>query len=151
LRTLLVAACLALFSLSLAGGAAAHCQVPCGIYDDPARIAAMREDAQTIAKAIASINEMSAKHDAQAINQAVRWINTKEEHASRIITTVSEYFLTQKLKPVAMGEEGHDGYLEKLAAHHAVLRAAMTCKQTADPASAEALSKAIAGIAGYWE
>lgn len=137
--------------LAAAGSAFAHCQVPCGIYDDPARIAAMREDAQTIAKAIAQINEMSAQHDALAINQAVRWIGTKEQHASNIITTVSEYFLTQKLKPVAAGEEGHDEYLKKLAAHHAVLRAAMTAKQTADPASAEALSAAIAGIAGYWE
>jgi hypothetical protein len=140
-----------LAAFAAAGSAFAHCQVPCGIYDDPARIAAMREDAQTIAKAIAQINEMSAKHDALAINQAVRWIDTKEQHASNIITTVSEYFLTQKLKPVAPGEEGHDEYLAKLAAHHAVLRAAMTAKQTVDPASAEALSAAIAAIAGYWE
>lgn len=137
--------------LAAAGSAFAHCQVPCGIYDDPARIAAMREDAATITKAITNINEMSAKHDAQAINQAVRWINTKEEHASLIIQTVSEYFLTQKIKPVAMGEEGYDDYLRKLAAHHAVMRAAMTAKQTVDPAAAEALSAAIAGIAVYWE
>ena len=34
----------------------AHCQVPCGIYDDPARIAELREDATTIEKAIAGIN-----------------------------------------------------------------------------------------------
>jgi hypothetical protein len=147
----IVSALAAFALLAAAGSAFAHCQVPCGIYDDPARIAAMREDAQTIAKAITSINELGAKHDNLAMNQAVRWINTKEDHASRIISTVSEYFLTQKLKPVAMGEEGYDDYLQKLAAHHAVMRAAMTCKQTVDPASAEALSTAIAGIAGYWE
>ena len=29
----------------------AHCQVPCGIYDDAARIARLREDTATIAKA----------------------------------------------------------------------------------------------------
>jgi len=137
--------------LSAAGSAFAHCQVPCGIYDDPARVAAMREDAQTIAKAIAQINELAAKHDNLAINQAVRWINTKEEHASMVIDTISTYLLTQKIKPVAEGEEGYDDYLKKLAAHHAVMRAAMVCKQTVDPASAEALSQAIAGIAGYWE
>jgi len=137
--------------LSAVGSAFAHCQVPCGIYDDPARIAAMREDAQTIAKAITQINELGAKHDILAINQSVRWINTKEQHASNVIATVSEYFLTQKLKPVAMDADGYDEYLAQLAAHHAVMRAAMTCKQTVDPASAEALSKAIDGIAGYWK
>lgn len=137
--------------LSTAGSVFAHCQVPCGIYDDPARVAAMREDAQTIAKAITQINELAAKHDNLAINQAVRWIDTKEQHASMIIETISTYFLTQKIKPVAEGGEGYDDYLKKLAAHHAVMRAAMVCKQTVDPASAEALSKAIAGIADYWE
>jgi hypothetical protein len=142
---------LSLVLVALAGPAFAHCQVPCGIYDDPARVAAMREDAATIAKAIAQINELAAKHDNLAINQAVRWINTKEQHATNVIATVSEYFLTQKLKPVAMGEDGYDDYLAKLAAHHAVMRAAMTCKQTVDPASAEALGKAIDGIAGYWK
>jgi hypothetical protein len=131
--------------------ASAHCQVPCGIYDDPARVAAMREDAQTIAKAIAQINELASKHDNLAINQAVRWINTKEQHASNVIDTIAAYFLTQKIKPVAMDADGYDDYLKKLAAHHAVMRAAMTCKQTVDPASAEALSQAIDGIAGYWE
>ena len=29
--------------------ARAHCQVPCGIYDDPARIARLAEDTTTIA------------------------------------------------------------------------------------------------------
>ena len=81
----------------------AHCQVPCGIYDDAARIKHLREDAATIAKAITHINELAGKHDAQAFNQAARWVATKEAHASNIIQTVAEYFLTQKVKPVAPG------------------------------------------------
>ena len=42
----------------------AHCQVPCGIYDDQARIHQLEEDATTIAKAITEINALAGKHDA---------------------------------------------------------------------------------------
>ena len=101
----------------------AHCQVPCGIYDDPARITRLREDAATITKAITQIHELVGKHDPQALNQAARWVSTKEAHASHIIEVVSEYFLAQKVKPVATAASGRDAYLEKLADHHAVMRA----------------------------
>ena len=121
----------------------AHCQVPCGIYDDKARIARLKEDAVTITKAIGQIQELSGKHDATAFNQAARWVSTKEDHASHIITTVAEYFLTQKVKPVAAGADGYEGYLAKLADHHAVMVAAMKTKQSANPAAAQALDQAI--------
>ena len=130
--------------------AEAHCQVPCGIYNDPARFVRLREDTATIAKAIGKINELAGKHEAQALNQAVRWVNTKEIHATHIIDVVTEYFLTQKVKPVAQGAKGYDAYLKKLADHHAVMVAAMKTKQNADPALADALSHAIDGLAGYY-
>lgn len=128
----------------------AHCQVPCGIYDDAARIAHLREDASTIAKAIKYINEVPAQHDAKALNQAIRWINTKETHASDIIEVVSVYFLTQKVKPVASGAEGYQVYLEKLADHHAVMTAAMKTKQNADPKLVDALNTAIEKLAKHY-
>ena len=127
--------------------ASAHCQVPCGIYDDQARFTAMREDATTISKAIAKINELAGAHNSLGMNQATRWVMTKEIHASHVITVVAEYFLTQKLKPVTKGDAAYDAYLASLADHHAVMRAAMKTKQTADPAAAEALSKAIDALA----
>ena len=124
--------------------AQAHCQVPCGIYDDEARFDAMIEDAATIAKAATKIGELSEKSDAQSAQQLVRWTLTKEEHASRIIEVVSQYFLTQKLKPVdAQDKKTRTAYLDTLAACHGVMRAAMVAKQKADPAAAEALSSAI--------
>lgn len=132
-------------------GAQAHCQVPCGIYDDAARIARLHEDAATIAKAIKYINEVPAKHDAQALNQAIRWINTKETHASNIIEVVSVYFLTQKVKPVAPGADGYQAYLEKLADHHAVMTAAMKTKQHADPKFVDALNAAIEKLAKHYK
>jgi nickel superoxide dismutase len=150
-RSLIVAALLAGALAFGARSASAHCQVPCGIYDDPARIAQMNEDQTTIAKAITNITELAAKHDPQSMNQLSRWIATKEDHASRIITIVSEYFLTQKLKPVPAGEDGYDAYLEALADHHAVMRAAMKTKQTVDPAAADALHDAIDAMAAHWQ
>ena len=130
--------------------AAAHCQVPCGIYDDHARIARLKEDAATIAKAIAHISELATKHDAKSLNQTIRWVNTKEQHASHIIEVVSEYFLTQKVKPVAPGADGHDAYLKKLADHHAVMVAAMKTKQDVDPATVESLDQAIDAVALHY-
>ena len=39
----------------------AHCQIPCGIYDDHARVNAMLEDAATVAKATKLIAELAGK------------------------------------------------------------------------------------------
>jgi nickel superoxide dismutase len=137
--------------MAFATGASAHCQVPCGIYDDPARIAQLREDAATIAKAITQMTELAGKQDVQSFNQLTRWIETKEEHATHIIDVVSAYFLTQKVKPVATGAEGRTAYLEMLADHHAVMRAAMTAKQQANDAAVAELNKAIDKLAQHYQ
>lgn len=132
--------------------AQAHCQVPCGIYDDQGRIDQIREDATTIAKAIKLINELSQSKTAQDQNQLVRWINTKEAHASNIITTISEYFLTQKIKPVdSSNGSAYSAYLSTLASHHGVMVAAMKTKQKADPAIARMLVDAIEKMAPLYE
>ena len=68
----------------------------------------------------------------------------KEEHASKIITTMSEYFLTQKVKDdVPPGDAEYPAFLEKLADHHKILRLAMATKQQVDEAAADKLSDAI--------
>jgi nickel superoxide dismutase len=127
-----------------------HCQVPCGIYDDAARIQAMLEDTATITKAIDQLGGLVESHSVQDVNQAVRWINTKEEHASRIIETVALYFLTQKVKEVEAGADGYEAYLKSLADHHAVMRAAMKTKQTVDPKAAAALEAAIKKLGEHY-
>ncbi len=132
------------------GTADAHCQIPCGIYDEQARIQQMHEDTTTIEKAIRRQNELAGESDAQSAQQFVRWTTNKEEHASRIIATISQYFLTQKIKPVAEGEDGREAYLRMLADHHAVMVAAMKAKQNADPAAADDLRAAIRNIEQYW-
>jgi len=122
----------------------AHCQVPCGIYDDEARIHAMLEDASTVLKATNLINELSGKKDAQSQNQIVRWVMTKEQHAQKIISTISDYFLTQRVK------SDQKDYTERLTKHHTVILAAMKVKQNADHKYVEALHKSIDALAPYY-
>ena len=95
--------------------ASAHCQVPCGIYDDAARITLLFEDTTTIGKAVIEIKKLGAAHDADGQNQLTRWIVNKEKHASNVITVMAEYFLAQRVKPVADGAEGYEDYVKKLA------------------------------------
>lgn len=61
--------------------------------------------------------------DAQSLNQATRWINTKEAHADKIISTVSEYMLAQRVKPAVF--KSHHEYQDALVTHHAVMLAAV--------------------------
>ena len=131
--------------------AAAHCQVPCGIYDDAARFDRMYEDAATIEKAMVQMQDLAGKNDAQSANQLTRWIITKETHASNIISTVSEYFLTQKVKPVAADDEGHAAFLLKLEDHHRVMNAAMKAKQKSDPEVVGALRAALDRMGKHYD
>ena len=116
----------------------AHCEVPCGIYGDDARFQAMFED-QTLlsAKAISEIGALAGKHEANSLNQLTRWVNTKEDHATKVQHTIAQYFMTQRIKA------DDAKYVEKLTKAHAVMVAAMKCKQAADPATAEVLHDAI--------
>lgn len=136
-RRLTTVAVLVIACLVVTRYAMAHCQVPCGVYGDQRRFETMLEDTQTIAKGIAQINELASKSDALSKNQLTRWVNTKEDHASNTQKIIAEYFMTQRIKP------GSDNYGNKLMKAHAVMVAAMKCKQTADPASAKALQGAI--------
>ncbi len=137
---------LIVLTVSLGGSrdAGAHCEVPCGIYADQMRFEQMLEDHTTIAKAMAKIREFEAPESAQAVNQAVRWVNTKEDHATKTQHVISQYFMTQRIKPVddLMSEAGKK-YISQLTAAHKVMLAAMKCKQDVKEESADALKKAI--------
>jgi len=126
--------------LRLRGG---HCQVPCGIFDDPATVGAVKEAAATIRKAMVQINELHAASSAQNFNQMTRWVMTKEEHASKIITMISEYCLCQRCKTDGTVFKTEQDYVDAIKAHHAVMVAAMKAKQTVDVAACDALEHAI--------
>jgi hypothetical protein len=79
------------------------------------------------------------------MNQMVRWIDTKEEHASKIIKLVSEYCLCQRVKPEVFAKDSD--YVDALKAHHAVMQAAMKAKQSLDVKVCDALDHAVADFA----
>lgn len=139
------------FALTLAGltlalpqPAGAHCQIPCGIYDDHARVQAMLEDAVTVEKSFKLLGELAGKTDAQSQNQLVRWVMNKEKHAQNVITTISDYFLTQRVKP------SQEDYGERLKKHHAVIVAAMKAKQNSDMKYGTALKQSIEALLPYY-
>ena len=111
--------------LTLQSIALAHCQVPCGIYDDALRIVQIKEDFKTIRKAMGKITQLSEKSDPLSNNQLNRWAMTKELHAGNIQKTVSDYFLTQRVKA-----DQSQKYIDQTTTLHQVLVAAMKCKQT---------------------
>ena len=127
--------------LRLRGG---HCQVPCGIFDDPAMVGEIKEACATIRKAMVQINELGTSSPA-ALNQSTRWIMTKEEHCGKIITKIAEYCLCQRVKPGEFAKL--EDYADALKAHHAVMQCAMKAKQTVDVAGADALEHAVEDFA----
>ncbi len=115
-----------------ASGLSAHCQIPCGIYDDENRFASMLEDVATIEKAMNRILELSAQDKANW-NQLVRWVMNKEEHADRLTETVTFYFMAQRVKPADPGDEkAYHKYLKEITLLHRIMVHAMKAKQSTD-------------------
>mmetsp|Transcript_12773 Transcript_12773/g.15378 ORF Transcript_12773/g.15378 Transcript_12773/m.15378 type:complete len:207 (-) Transcript_12773:98-718(-) len=130
--------------LRLRGG---HCQVPCGIFDDPAIVKEIEQACETIRKSMVQSNELHATlaTNPLSMNQMVRWINTKEEHCSKIITLVAEYCLCQRVKKEVFACD--KDYVDALKAHHAVMSTAMKAKQSLDLAACENLEHAVKDFA----
>ncbi len=124
-KTGLIALWLVIGVFSLSSLAQAHCELPCGIYDDSMRIKMLKEHVMTMEKSMRKIKELGAENP-QDKNQLVRWISNKEHHANEFQEIVSQYFLTQRIKPDS------DKYAAKVQALHQMLVSAMKCKQTVD-------------------
>ncbi len=132
MRRLIVAVLLPAFVLSLHAPLFAHCEIPCGIYGDDVRFAAITEDLTTIEKSMKMIVALSA--DSQTnMNQLVRWVNNKESHANHIREVVAQYFLAQRVKaPSTEDQAAYADYTQKLVLLHQMIVTAMKCKQTTD-------------------
>ncbi len=122
----------------------AHCQVPCGIFDDNMKLMSLIQDADTVIKAVTEIQKLEGKTDAQSVQQMVRWVNNKESHAQAIISSITDYYLTQRVKA------SQDDYQERLVKHHTAMVAAMKAKQSAGPEAAQALKDALAALEVYY-
>lgn len=119
----------------------AHCEIPCGIYNDKARIEMIKEHVTTIEKSMNKIIELSKAGD-KNYNQLVRWVNNKEEHANKIQEIVTQYFMTQRIKLPA-DAAGKVAYSERLALLHSMLVYAMKSKQTTDTKNCDMLREVV--------
>ncbi len=126
-RTLLVAFIL-LLSIQ---NAAAHCEIPCGIYNDSLRISLLYEHITTIEKSMKQI--MTLEKSGKTLHQSVRWITNKEEHAEKMQEIVAQYFMHQRIKPINVGDDGRSLYLRQLELLHRLSVLAMKSKQGVSP------------------
>ena len=124
----------------------AHCEIPCGIYDDQLRIDLIKEHITTIEKSMNQINELSTSDD-KNYNQLVRWINNKEKHATELQEIVSQYFLHQRIKLTDPDDkEAYAKYQKELELLHHLMVYAMKAKQTTDLQYIQKLSETVAAF-----
>jgi nickel superoxide dismutase len=109
----------------------AHCQVPCGIYGDKMRFDMLSEHITTIEKSMNQINELSGDA-AKNMNQLVRWVNNKDNHADEFTEIVTYYFLAQRIKVTEKNDAAFADYQNKVTTLHQMMVYSMKCKQTTD-------------------
>jgi len=124
--------CIGVYLIIFSGIASAHCEIPCGIYDDETRIKMILEHISTIEKSINEILNIEKKEHHNS-NQLIRWIMNKEHHADELQEIVTQYFMTQRIK---IDSKDYD---KKLAILHQILIYSMKCKQTTDLSNIEKL------------
>lgn len=139
MKTLTIAL-LTVLTLSVIPKLSAHCEIPCGIYGDETRIKLLNEHIATIEKSMNEIVKLSKEKEIN-YNQLVRWINNKEDHANKLQHIVTQYFMTQRIKP------GQPEYVKKLTLLHEMLIYAMKSKQTTDLKNTEKLKSLVAEFA----
>ena len=122
--------------LIFANNVSAHCEIPCGIYDDQMRITMIAEHITTIEKSMIQIMEIQKEKNHNA-NQLIRWVANEEKHANELQEIVSQYFMTQRIKFDAKN------YDKKIGTLHQMLVYAMKCKQTTDLDNAGKLREAL--------
>lgn len=109
-----------------------HCQIPCGIYDDPLRFTLLEEHVTTIEKSMTQIQELS-KEQPPNWNQIVRWVNNKEAHADELTQIVTFYFMAQRVKPADPRDKAaYAKYVREITILHRMVFYAMKAKQTTD-------------------
>lgn len=123
---------LLLLMLASASSIRAHCEIPCGIYDDEMRFDMIAEHITTIEKSMNMITTLSQEEN-KNYNQLIRWVTNKEDHANEIQNIVYQYFMTQRVKPVDKADsDAYTKYIKQLTLLHELLVYAMKTKQTID-------------------
>ena len=126
-------------AILLASMAYSHCQIPCGIYGDKMRFDMITEHITTIEKSMKLIAELSEQGKPN-MNQIVRWIRNKDEHADEMSHIISYYFMAQRVKlPPEDDVKAYNEYVKKLTLLHRMLVYTMKAKQTTDLSNVEKL------------
>jgi len=100
----------------------------------------MAEHIATIEKSIQSINELSGQEKPN-MNQLVRWIQNKDNHADQLSEVITYYFMAQRLKPAEKTDAAaYEKYLTKLTLLHQMLVTSMKSKQGTDLATTKQLN-----------
>lgn len=131
-RTYLLVVPVLLFLFAVPASLWSHCQVPCGIYDDEARVKMIAEHITTIEKAMKQVVALS-KESTPNYNQIVRWVTNKEKHAEELSDIVTYYFMAQRIKLVDKKDAAkYNEYRERLELLHHMLVYTMKAKQSVD-------------------
>lgn len=147
LRITLATTTLILLAAAWPGEVPAHCQIPCGIYDDDVRFRLLEEHVTTIEKSMDQILEIGAAGE-KNWNQLVRWVENKEAHADELAAIVTEYFLQQRIKPLEGGDaQAKEKYLTEITLCHEILVRAMKAKQTTEKEHTAAMRTLIHDLA----
>lgn len=125
-----------LLTLSLSAAfsppAQAHCQIPCGIYDDQLRVFMIEEHIDTLEKSMKRIDALGDQDDPD-YNQLVRWTTNKDDHAAQLVEIVTAYFMSQRLSPADYDDKAaRQDYLRQLRTLHQMMVSAMKARQTTD-------------------
>lgn len=140
-----------IFLLTFSTQSFAHCQIPCGIYDDATKLKELLLDVTTIEKSIEKINSLSAEKKSD-YNQLVRWVNNKEDHANNIIDNMANYYLAQRVKIKEKSDsKNYSIYQNHLEGIHSVIKWAMKAKQSSELEVAKNLRKSLEDYGKFYE
>ncbi len=124
----------------------AHCEIPCGIYEDSLRVSLISEHITTVEKSMKKIVELS-KEATPNYNQLVRWVVNKEEHAEKIQEIVSQYFVHQRVKLTdSSDKEKYNRYIQQLTTLHEIAVYSMKAKQSTNLVNIENLRKSLKAL-----
>lgn len=119
---------IAVLILAISSVAKAECQAPCDSDIDRAQFQAMYDDVAMLKKAANMMKELKGKADSESKRQGVRWENVREKHVQNIINTISNYFLTYRVKFSQF--DSKMSYGRHLILHHDVILTAEKVRST---------------------
>ncbi len=123
-----------------------HCQIPCGIYNDPMRFDMLSEEIATIEKSMNMINQLSSEAKPN-MNQIVRWVENKDTHADAFSEITTYYFMAQRVAPVEKTDAAaYERYLNKITLLHQMVVTSMKTKQATDLAEVKKLTELTAAF-----